>query len=598
MGEGADQRLLLATARADLLENGDFELRGVPEHVAASWRRSACLGISPHEVRPVYYPELDFSSRLVRCAQPVIDQLAQQVADLPISVALTDERARLISRRDSNSWIARMLDRVYFAQGFDYAERTVGTNGVGTVLEFGESLHIVGAEHFVDPLQAFACAGAPVRDPLTGRIEGVLDLSCLSEHSTPVMHSLVRSAARQIEHNLLLDRDQPQQALFDAYSRVQARSQEAVLAVGHHVVLANSSLQNLLDPHDQQALQDHLRFVMQRHATVDDQVELPSGALVRLRGSRVEVGAEPAGMVAVVTALPEEKHHPLWRVRRGAGPSGATRAPRTGFVQSQSPAWQSAAAAVEAAIRTNQPVLVLGEPGSGRCSLLTELHQLVHSAGQVVALRAEEVESAPTRTTARLRTAPPRPTLHVLRDIDQLSPKTAAALADALSGAGRSAALLAATASEAVVEQAAHQELLAVFSTSATVPALRHRRIDLPALVQALLADLVPHRDARVSREAMRVLTGYHWPGNIRQLKRALSAALTRRPVGVIEPDDLPAFCQSAPRCALRPVDETERDAIVAALRAVNGNRMAAATALGIARSTLYRKIRQYGITA
>ena len=80
-------------------------------------------------------------------------------------------------------------------------------------------------------------------------------------------------------------------------------------------------------------------------------------------------------------------------------------------------------------------------------------------------------------------------------------------------------------------------------------------------------------------------------------MREALAAALTRRPVGVIQVPDLPAFCQSSPRSALRPVDEIERDAIVAALRDADGNRVAAAAALGLARSTLYRKIRQYGIT-
>ena len=54
---------------------------------------------------------------------------------------------------------------------------------------------------------AAACAGAPVRDPFSGRIEGVLDISCPAEHSHPMLQTLVRSAASRIEHNLLLDRD-------------------------------------------------------------------------------------------------------------------------------------------------------------------------------------------------------------------------------------------------------------------------------------------------------------------------------------------------------------------------------------------------------
>ena len=113
-----------------------------------------------------------------------------------------------------------------------------------------------------------------------------------------------------------------------------------------------------------------------------------------------------------------------------------------------------------------------------------------------------------------------------------------------------------------------------------------------------MLAELAPHRDVRLSREAQRLVGRYGWPGNVRQLRDALAFALRRRPVGRIEVADLPAFCQSTPRSALRPVDEAERDAIVSALREAGGNRVAAATALGLARSSLYRKIRQYGINA
>jgi transcriptional regulator of acetoin/glycerol metabolism len=93
------------------------------------------------------------------------------------------------------------------------------------------------------------------------------------------------------------------------------------------------------------------------------------------------------------------------------------------------------------------------------------------------------------------------------------------------------------------------------------------------------------------------VLARHDWPGNVSELAEALTAALHRRPVGRIEVGDLPASCQSTSRGELRAVDRVERDAIVGALRDSGGNRVAAAAALGLARSTLYRKIRQYGIT-
>ena len=264
MGGPADRRSRLASARAELLERPDVDLRGVPARVAASWRRSVASGVHPTTVISEYYPDLDFDSRLVRCARPVIEQLVEQIGEVPTCVALTDKQARLLVRADSTSWMGRIADAVHFARGFDYAEGAVGTNGVGTVLEAGESVHIVGGEHFAECLQPYACAGAPVRDPFTGRLEGVLDISCLAEHSSPIMLSLVRTAAAHIERGLLADRNQLQQALFDAYARLDARSRLAVLAVGERTVMANSPMQSLLEPGDLVALQEYARFVMLR----------------------------------------------------------------------------------------------------------------------------------------------------------------------------------------------------------------------------------------------------------------------------------------------------------------------------------------------
>jgi sigma-54 dependent transcriptional regulator, acetoin dehydrogenase operon transcriptional activator AcoR len=439
----------------------------------------------------------------------------------------------------------------------------------------------VGPEHFADSLQAFACAGAPVRDPFTGRIEGVLDISCLADQSTPIMHSLVRTAARRIEQNLVQDRDQAQQALFDVYSRVEARTRGAVVAVGPHVVVANTAMRTLLAGHDQEALHDHVRFLAPRHTTVDQRVDLPSGVRVRLRGSTVAVGDDIAGMIGVVTLLDEVEG--LVGVPAQL-PTQATLAPSPVLrpLHSSSPGLSAAATAARAELRAGHPVLVLGEPGTGRVRLLEELYRLDAPEGRLVRHAATAVEADPQGCT---RPAPG--ILPVLCDVDRLSD----AAVDRLVGALGAAPMFAATATGTV-----HPSLLAVFRGSVTVPPLRHRTADLPELVRALLTELAPHREVRLSAEATRVLARHRWPGNVRELRAVLAEALSNRPVGAIEAADLPARCQSTPRTALRPVDELERDAIVGALREALGNRKAAATALGIARSTLYRKLRQYGI--
>lgn len=582
MGDVLARRRLLTSARARLLDHPDADLPGIPDQVAASWRRSVANGVDPTVVTNLHHPDLDVDSRLVRCARPVVEQLADQIGAVPVCVVLTDDRARLLVRIDTTAAIGRAADENSFAEGFGYEEGAVGTNGVGTVLEAGRSVHVVGAEHFVESLHPYACAGAPVRDPFTGRVEGVLDVSCRAEHSSPILHSLVATAATRIQDALLQDRDRGQQALFDLYARVDARARRAVLAVGRRTVLANTLLHTLLDPGDLAALQEHARFRMGREHDVDDRLDLPSGVRVRMRGTVVTVGGTVAGLVAAVSVLREADGITLPRRIERPVPETA----------SSSPAWRGAWTSAAEALRSGAPLLVVGEPGSGRRRLLTDLDRALHGPGHVVEIGPADV-AAGAGAADRVREAGPSP-LVVLADVDRwddVPPGLTAVL-----HARR--ARLAATTGNGARYAAAVAEVLTGFRRSVTVPPLRNRSGDLPALVTDLLADLAPGRGARLSADALRALARHNWPGNVRELREALGAALLHRPVGMVEVGDLPASCQSAPRSALRPVDQAERDAIVVALRESAGNRVAAAAALGVARSTLYRKIAQYGITA
>lgn len=592
VAEAGKRRAALDLARAEVLDGRAVAGRGLPDRVVASWRRSASYGVRRDQLASEYFTELDTASRLVRCGQPVIEQLSQEIGDISACVALTDNRARILSRRDTGPAISRALDRVYFAQGFGYAEGSVGTNGVGTVLEFGESIQIVGAEHFADSLHDFACAGAPVRDPITGRIEGVLDISCFSKQSTPVLHSLVRAAARGIERRLLMDRNMLQQALFDAYSRLDARCRDAVLAVGHRVVMANERTQTLFTPLDLEVLQEHLRYLMSNGRTVDETVALPSGTQARMRGSTIRIGNDVAGIVAAVQLVrdpPPVENTTTSGV--GTKPRGRSVA-RLEPCDSASPAWRTAAATAETSLRQGIPVVVLGEVSTGRCTLLADLFMEQHPDGCVVTHGAPDITVAPDHVADAIKsTSGSPPTLHILCDVDQVPIEIAATLVSRLSGL--SGARVAATSSGGT-----NTPILDLYSESVTVPPLRSRTADIERLAAAHLTRIAPGRNLRLSPDAVRLLVRYGWPGNIAQLQEAIAAAVKHRPVGTIQDKDLPAFCQSRPRSSLRAVDEAERDAIVQALRDATGNRVAAAAALGLARSTLYRKIRQYGITA
>jgi DNA-binding NtrC family response regulator len=137
------------------------------------------------------------------------------------------------------------------------------------------------------------------------------------------------------------------------------------------------------------------------------------------------------------------------------------------------------------------------------------------------------------------------------------------------------------------------------------IPPLRERLEDVPLLAQEFL-DRLAHELGRtvsgISEEALRILMDYGWPGNVRELENAVERALVTCKTGVLGAEDF-AFLPrpaAAPGGAALPagltLQEMEKEYVAATLARLQGNVKAAAEALGIDRSTLYEKIRKYGI--
>jgi DNA-binding NtrC family response regulator len=145
------------------------------------------------------------------------------------------------------------------------------------------------------------------------------------------------------------------------------------------------------------------------------------------------------------------------------------------------------------------------------------------------------------------------------------------------------------------------------------IPPLRERRGDITVLCETLLEQIMRTPGQRgwvLLPEAIRLLEAYDWPGNVRELRNVLERAAALAPSEVLDAGAIRrAMPQSPPRSASAPTPagsgdlatrlaEVERDAILAALDASNGEKLAAARRLGVSRSQFYEKLRRHNIAS
>jgi two-component system response regulator HydG len=136
------------------------------------------------------------------------------------------------------------------------------------------------------------------------------------------------------------------------------------------------------------------------------------------------------------------------------------------------------------------------------------------------------------------------------------------------------------------------------------IPPLRERRQDVPLLVNAFLERLsrIAGRNLAVSDDVTKALVAYDWPGNVRELENCIERCCAMNSGPVIHTTDLPTsitggrarFSEVSSEPRIMRIVDLEKQAIVGAIEKLGGDKLMAARLLGIGKTTLYRKLKEY----
>ncbi|MFF8092735.1 GAF domain-containing protein [Streptomyces sp. NPDC016675] len=197
---------MLSEVRSARLSGGRAPVAPRPV-IEQSWERMLRSGVDPeHDFRAGLLPLDEVRRRReaspLRHVLPVLREGLLSVADVAQHImVVADDEGRLLWREGSAP-VLRKADGLGFELGADWREEVVGTNGVGTPAVTRRPVQVFASEHFVRSQATWTCAGAPISDPRSGRLLGVVDVSGPLTTMHPATLAWVDSVAKLAEARL------------------------------------------------------------------------------------------------------------------------------------------------------------------------------------------------------------------------------------------------------------------------------------------------------------------------------------------------------------------------------------------------------------
>jgi sigma-54 dependent transcriptional regulator, acetoin dehydrogenase operon transcriptional activator AcoR len=620
--------------------------------VLESWKRSRAFHADPFRDHAGKVDEAELARRRARRADLrevallYIENLFRIVAGTGSLISLGDEDSVILDLETDESIRAT---NNFPHPGTIHSEAAVGTSGMGTAIMIDLPVQIHAAEHWLQCNHCWACSSVPIHHG--GKIIGCLTLSCPTVHAHEHSMGLVVAAVKAIERELDLTETLKEKQLLVKQQNAILELVEAGIALidsGGRILCANKELNDILGwtggcigRHIGELIRSDIDFagLIARDASLTDhEISLrldDKHTHLRVSTALIKDGEAAASMVIRV----RESRDVLRLVNRVAG-SKATYT--FADILGKSPALLQCIKLAQNASRGNASVLILGESGTGKELFAQAVHnssprragpfvaincgalsrELIQSelfgyeGGAFTGAKKEgnpgrfELADGGTLFLDEIGELPLEAQVNLLRvlqtgEVYRISAKYAKPI---------DVRLVAATNKDlysAVKEKTFRDDLfyrINIFSIA--LPALRDRPEDIRMLADTMLerySRASPQKFQGFTEEVYVVFERHTWPGNIRELENVVDRAVAIAETAWITMADLPAYLQKTPLAPsqatrapsggeARSLKELEFEQLNRLLRDTGGNLREVARRLGIARSTVYNKVRDYRI--
>jgi transcriptional regulator of acetoin/glycerol metabolism/DNA-binding CsgD family transcriptional regulator len=284
----------LRDALVTLTDSGEVP-SAVRAEIGESWARSLDKGLHPDRFDVPFLSDPDTESAPMRSASVVLSGVAEDLEGTPVGLLLTDSRGQVVARWASGRRLRADFDNISLAPGFDYSETAVGTNAIGAALVRRAPTFVAGQEHFADVLTQMACGAAPFSDPATGRLLGVVDLTCRASDANPLLLTLARRGARDVVDRLTREVDGGERALWEHFLRLRRGVKGPLVVVNQRRALYNAAADHLVRTADGPALWEQALRGLARKDPGPSRLQLGSGVEVDASCEALWEGGELIG---------------------------------------------------------------------------------------------------------------------------------------------------------------------------------------------------------------------------------------------------------------------------------------------------------------